>query len=76
MAGPLNWFSQILSVTAFGIQSLPQRLGSSLTSVLGIAGVVAVMVAVLSIAQGIMQTMNNSASADNVVVLRSGATSN
>ena len=31
--------------------------------------------AVLSIAQGIMQTMNNSVSVDNVVVLRSGATS-
>ncbi|MDH3787607.1 MAG: ABC transporter permease [Xanthomonadales bacterium] len=75
MAGPFNWLSQVTSVTAFGIQSLPQRLGSSLTSMLGIAGVVAVMVAVLSIAQGIMQTMNNSASVDNVVVLRSGSTS-
>jgi putative ABC transport system permease protein len=75
MAGPLNWLSQIASVTAFSLQSLPQRMGSSATSVLGIAGVVAVMVAVLSIAQGIMQTMDNSASVDNVVVLRSGATS-
>ncbi len=75
MTGLINWFSQIISVTAFGFQSLPKRLGSSLTAMLGIAGVVAVMVAVLSIAQGIMQTMENSASVDNVVVLRSGATS-
>lgn len=75
MTGLINWFSQIISVTAFGVQSLPKRLGSSLTAMLGIAGVVAVMVAVLSIAQGIMQTMENSASVDNVVVLRSGATS-
>ena len=75
MTGLINWFSQIISVTAFGFQSLPKRLGSSLTAMLGIAGVVAVMVAVLSIAQGIMQTMENSASIDNVVVLRSGATS-
>lgn len=74
MAGPLNWLSQIASVTVFSIQSLPRRKGSSATSVFGIAGVVAVMVAVLSIAQGIMQTMDNSASPDNVVVLRTGAT--
>jgi putative ABC transport system permease protein len=75
VAGPLNWLSQIASVTTFNIRSLPQRIGSSLTAVFGIAGVVAVMVGVLSIAQGILQTMNNSASEDNVVVLRSGSNS-
>ena len=73
MAGPLNWLSQITAVTAFNIRTLPQRMGSSATAIFGIAGVVAVMVGVLSIAQGILQTMNNSASADNVVVLRSGS---
>jgi putative ABC transport system permease protein len=73
MAGPLNWLSQIASVTTFNIRTLPQRLGSSVTAIFGIAGVVAVMVGVLSIAQGILQTMDNSASADNVVVLRSGS---
>jgi putative ABC transport system permease protein len=73
MAGPLNWLSQIASVTTFNVRSLPQRFGSSVTAILGIAGVVAVMVGVLSIAQGILQTMDNSASADNVVVLRSGS---
>ena len=73
MAGPLNWLSQIASVTTFNIRTLPQRIGSSATAVFGIAGVVAVMVGVLSIAQGILQTMDNSASPDNVVVLRSGS---
>ena len=73
MAGPLNWLSQITAVTTFNISTLPQRMGSSATAIFGIAGVVAVMVGVLSIAQGILQTMNNSASADNVVVLRSGS---
>ena len=73
MAGSLNWLSQITAVTAFNISTLPQRMGSSATAIFGIAGVVAVMVGVLSIAQGILQTMNNSASADNVVVLRSGS---
>jgi len=73
VAGPLNWLSQIASVTTFNIRTLPQRLGSSATAIFGIAGVVAVMVGVLSIAQGILQTMDNSASPDNVVVLRSGS---
>jgi len=69
----MNWISQVASVTAFNIRSLPQRIGSSLTAMFGIAGVVAVMVGVLSIAQGILKTMDNSASEDNVVVLRSGS---
>lgn len=75
MAGPLNWLSQVVSVSTFNVRTLPQRLGSSLTAVLGIAGVVAVFVAVLSIAQGILLTMENSSAPENVIVLRSGATS-
>lgn len=73
MAGPLNWISQIVSVTRFNLRTLPQRKGSAAAAIFGIAGVVAVMVGVLSIAQGILRTMQNSASAENVIVLRSGA---
>jgi putative ABC transport system permease protein len=75
VAGPLNWISQIVSIALFNLRTLPQRLGSSATAVFGIAGVVAVMVSVLSIAEGILKTMQNSASPENVVVLRSGASS-
>jgi putative ABC transport system permease protein len=75
MPGPFNWISQVFSVSVFNLKTLPQRIGSSITAVLGIAGVVAVMVGVLSIAQGILQTMENSAEPENFVVLRSGATS-
>jgi putative ABC transport system permease protein len=42
---------------------------------LGIAGVVAVMVGVLSIAQGIQATMQSSAADENAIVLRSGSDS-
>ena len=73
MGGLINWFSQILSVARFSILSLPQRLGSSLTAIVGITGVVAVMVGVLSIAEGILQTMESSAAPNNVIVLRSGS---
>ncbi|MGD8681999.1 MAG: ABC transporter permease [Lysobacterales bacterium] len=75
MAGVFNGISQVVSVTLFNLRTVPQRLGSSITAVVGIAGVVAVMVSVLSIAQGILGTMNRSASPENVMVLRSGSDS-
>lgn len=68
-----KWFSQVFSVTGFSMRSIPQRKGSSLAAMLGIAGVVAVMVGVLSIAQGISRTMQSSAGDANAVVLRSGS---
>ncbi len=74
MAGPFNWISQVISVSLFNVRTVHKRLGSSLTAVLGIAGVVAVMVAVLSIAQGIQRAMESSSAPENVIVLRSGAT--
>ncbi|MCG6861770.1 MAG: ABC transporter permease, partial [Chromatiaceae bacterium] len=74
IVGLFNWFAQVLAVTSFNIRSLPQRLGSSVTAVIGIAGVVAVMVGVLSIAKGIQKTMTSSAAQDNAIVLRSGST--
>ena len=70
-----NWISQVVSVTGFSIRSLPQRMGSSVAALLGIAGVVAVMVGVLSIAQGVLKTMQSSAGDNNAIVLRSGADS-
>jgi putative ABC transport system permease protein len=70
-----NWFSQIFAVTQFSMRSLPQRKGSSAAALLGIAGVVAVMVGVLSIAQGVQKMMESSAGDNNAIVLRSGADS-
>ena len=68
-----NWISQVFAVTQFSMRSLPQRKGSSAAALLGIAGVVAVMVGVLSIAQGVLKIMENSAGDANAIVLRSGA---
>ncbi|MCP4184051.1 MAG: ABC transporter permease, partial [Hyphomicrobiales bacterium] len=70
-----NWISQIFAVTQFSLRSLPQRIGSSVAAMLGIAGVVAVMVGVLSIAQGVLKTMESSVGDDNAIVLRSGSDS-
>ena len=70
-----NWISQVFAVTRFSVRSLPQRKGSSLAAMVGIAGVVAVMVGVLSIAQGVLRTMESSAGDLNAIVLRSGSDS-
>jgi putative ABC transport system permease protein len=75
MTGPINWFSQIASITKFGLLSLPQRRGAVAATVIGIAGVVAVLVGVLSIAAGFKQAMIVSGSPDGAIILRSGADS-
>src|ERR1700722_11261694 len=75
MSGLLNWFLQISSFTKFGLMSLPQRRGAVAATVIGIAGVVAVLVGVLSIAAGFRQAMTVSGSPDGAIVLRSGADS-
>jgi putative ABC transport system permease protein len=69
----LNWLLQTASVTRFSLQSIPERKGSALSAVFGIAGVVAVLVGVLSIAQGVRTMVQNSAAPENALVLRSGA---
>ncbi len=73
MAGPINWLSQIASVTKFGLLGIPQRRGSVAAAVIGIAGVVGVLVGVLSMAAGFKKTITSSASQDVAIVLRSGS---
>src|SRR2546426_10027319 len=75
MAGPLNWLSQTASVTKFGLLTIPQRRGAVAAAVFGIAGVVAVLVGVLSIAQGFHRAMTVSGSPDTALVLRGGSDS-
>jgi putative ABC transport system permease protein len=75
MSGPINWLSQVVSVTKFGLLGIPQRRGSVAAAVFGIAGVVAVLVGVLSIAAGFRQAMAVSGTADSAIVLRTGADS-
>jgi putative ABC transport system permease protein len=75
MTAFLNWLSQIASITHFGLRSIPQRRGAVAATVIGIAGVVAVLVGVLSIAAGFRRAMTASGSPDAVIVLRSGADS-
>ena len=61
--------SQIVAVTGVNIRSIRARLGSSSVAVVGIAGVVLVFVAVLSIAEGVNNTMKASGDPNTVLIL-------
>lgn len=70
----INWLAQIGSTTMLGLRTIPQRAGSSAAAAFGIAGVVAVLVGVLSIATGFRKTMTVTADPQVAMVMRSGAT--
>lgn len=65
---------QAWSVTKVGIATIPQRLGSSSVIVIGIAGVVGVLVALLAMGDGFKQTLQQTGDADTAIILRGGAT--
>ncbi|MEO7317836.1 MAG: ABC transporter permease [Chthoniobacteraceae bacterium] len=71
----MNWLSQIFSVALFNLRTIPQRKGAAVTAAIGIAGVVAVLVGVLAIAEGFRHAMTASGLPDVAIVMRSGADS-
>lgn len=71
----MNWLTQTLAITAVNLRTLHQRLGSSAVAIVGIAGVVVVMVSVLSIAQGFQAAMESTGSPERALVMRVGADS-
>lgn len=66
-------FTQIGSITLFGLRTIPQRSGSVLAAAVGIAGVVAVLVGVLSIAQGFRHAVTGAGREDVALVMRKSA---
>lgn len=71
----LNWIGQTVAVTALNLRTIPQRLSSSGVAIVGIAGVVVVLVSVLSIAAGFAAAMQGSGLPSRALVMRSGADS-
>ena len=66
---------QTWSVTRMGLATIPGRLGSSSVVVIGIAGVVGVLVALLAMGEGFQATLKQTGSDDTVLVMRAGANS-
>ncbi len=64
---------QTLAVASVGVSSLPQRWGASSVIVIGIAGVVGVLVAMLSMGEGFKATLNRTGSESSAILLRAGS---
>ena len=62
-----------LAAGGIGVASLPQRWGASLVIVIGIAGVVAVLVAMLAMGEGFQATLNQTGNDDSAIILRGGS---
>ena len=62
-----------LAAAKVGIAGLPQRWGASSVIVVGIAGVVGVLVAMLAMGAGFAQTLKQTGSADTAIILRGGS---
>ncbi|NND48338.1 MAG: FtsX-like permease family protein [Woeseiaceae bacterium] len=71
----MRGLEQIFAVTWLNLRNLPQRIGSSVVAVIGVAAVVLVFAAVLSMAKGFERTMISAGSDDTAIVMRSGSTS-
>ncbi len=69
----MSVLKQTREIVLLNLRSIPSRLGASLVIVIGIAGVVAVLVAMLSMSTGLSQTLNATGAPDRVVVMRGGS---
>jgi putative ABC transport system permease protein len=71
----MSLVSQVGAATVINLKGLPKRLGASLVTVIGVATTVAVMISLLAIAAGIVQTSSKNISPDRVIVMPKGAQS-
>ena len=65
-------FRQTFNITAMNLRNVLSRKGSSSVIVVGIAGVVAVVVALLSMSEGIKSALTDASHPDRVLVMRTG----
>jgi putative ABC transport system permease protein len=65
--------NQFVAVTGMNLRNLPSRLGTSLVAVVGIGGVVAVLVSLLSMGEGFRAALDLSGRDDVAMVLRGGS---
>lgn len=67
-------WNQIVAICALNLRSIGARLGASLVIIIGIAGVVAVLTALLAMAKGFESTLGATGRDDRALILRGGAT--
>ncbi len=71
----MRTLNQVFAVTLLNLKNLPQRMGSSSVAIVGVAAVVLVFAAVLSMAEGFERTMLSAGAEDTAIILRKGSTS-
>src|SRR5215469_546177 len=69
----MRWLNQMAALTCITLSTIPQRLGTSLVIVIGIAGVVGVLVSVLAMSEGFRHTLASTGRGDRVIMLRAGS---
>ncbi len=69
----MRWLNQTAELTLITLRTIPQRLGTSLVVVIGIAGVVGVLVSVLAMSEGFRHTLASTGRHDRVIMLRAGS---
>ena len=69
----MRWLNQVAQITLINLRNVPQRIGTSLVVVIGIAGVVGVLVSVLAMAEGFRHTLASTGRPNRVIMLRAGS---
>jgi putative ABC transport system permease protein len=69
----MNALKQIAAVTVMSLRTVPDRLGSSLVVVIGMACAVGALVSILSMSAGFLRTMANTGSPSRAIILSDGA---
>lgn len=69
-----NTLAQIAAVTSLNVRNMSARATSSIVALVGIAGVVTVLIGVLSIGEGFRAVLDLAGADDVAIVLRAGAT--
>src|SRR2546427_12077830 len=70
---PMTSLNQVVHVPLINLRTIPQRLGTSLVIVIGIAGVVGVLVSVLAMGEGFRHTLASTGRPTRVIMLRAGS---
>lgn len=68
-----NWLTQIFTVTFTNLRSIGERKAASIVAIVGLAGVVAILVGVLSMREGFRATLDQAGSDDVAIIMRSGS---
>ena len=69
----MSFFRQIWAVTVMNLAAIPSRASASLVTVVGVATVIAVMISLLGIGEGVLSSVMRNDQPDRAIVISSGA---